>query len=151
VNKRQRHRAILDLVQAQVIASQEELRSLLKDRGWAVTQSTLSRDLRELRLARIPTPDGPRYASSDTYVAAEQRAVVEDVLPQFFATLEGVGELIVVKTLAGGAQPVAEAIDAAGWPEIIGTLGGENTILIVCRSAAARERVEKKIQKAANA
>ncbi|MGQ0640274.1 MAG: arginine repressor [Gemmatimonadaceae bacterium] len=151
MDKRQRHRAILDLVQAQVIASQEELRSLLKERGWAVTQSTLSRDLRELRLARIPTPEGPRYASSDAFAGGDQRALVEDVLPQFFAALEGVGELIVVKTMSGGAQPVAEAIDAAGWPEIIGTLGGENVVLVICRSAAARERVEKKIQRVAKA
>jgi transcriptional regulator of arginine metabolism len=151
VNKRQRHRTILDLVQAQVIASQEELRSLLKERGWAVTQSTLSRDLRELRLARIPTPEGPRYSSSDVFGTSDQRALVEDVLPQFFASLEGVGELVVVKTMSGGAQPVAEAIDAAGWPEIIGTLGGENVVLIVCRSAAARERVEKKIQRVTHA
>ena len=151
MDKRQRHRAILDLIQAQVIASQEELRSLLKERGWAVTQSTLSRDLRELRLARIPTPEGPRYASSDTFSGTDQRALVEDVLPQFFASLEGVGELIVVKTMSGGAQPVAEAIDAAGWPEIIGTLGGENVVLVICRSAAARERMEKKIQRVAKA
>jgi transcriptional regulator of arginine metabolism len=151
VNKRHRHRAILDLVQSQVIGSQEELRALLKERGWAVTQSTLSRDLRELRLARIPTPEGPRYASSDSYAGSEQRALVEDVLPQFFASLEGVGELVVVKTMSGGAQPVAEAIDAAGWPEVVGTLGGENTVLIICRSGAARERVEKKIQRSAKA
>lgn len=151
MNKRQRHRTILDLVQAQVIASQEELRSLLKERGWAVTQSTLSRDLRELRLARIPTPEGPRYAPSDAFGGSDHRALVEDVLPQFFASLEGVGELVVVKTMSGGAQPVAEAIDAAGWPEIIGTLGGENVVLIICRSAAARERVEKKIQRVTQA
>ena len=151
MDKRQRHRAILDLVQSQAIASQEELRSLLKERGWGVTQSTLSRDLRELRLARIPTPEGPRYTSSDTFSGADQRALVEDVLPQFFAALEGVGELVVLKTMSGGAQPVAEAIDAAGWPEIIGTLGGENVVLIICRSAAARERVEKKIQRVAKA
>lgn len=151
MNKRQRHRAILDLVQSQVISSQEELRDLLRERGWAVTQSTLSRDLRELRLARIPTPDGPRYASSDAFGTSDQRAQVEDVMPQFFSSLEGVGELIVVKTMAGGAQPVAEAIDSAGWPEVIGTLGGENAILVVCRSAAARERVEKKIRRAAKA
>ena len=122
---------------------------MLEERGWAVTQSTLSRDLRELRLARIPTPEGPRYAASGTYATTDHRAQVEDVLPQFFSSLEGVGELIVVKTMAGGAQPVAEAIDAAGWPEIIGTLGGENAILVVCRSAAARERAEKKLQRAA--
>jgi transcriptional regulator of arginine metabolism len=149
VNKKQRHRAILDLVHAQVIGSQEELREQLRERGWDVTQSTLSRDLRELRLARLPTPEGPRYASSETYNASDNRALVEDVLPQFFASLEGVAELIVVKTMSGGAQPVSEAIDAAGWPEVVGTIGGENTVLVICRSAAARERVEKKLQRAA--
>lgn len=149
MNKKQRHRAILDLVHAQVIGSQEELREQLRERGWDVTQSTLSRDLRELRLARLPTPEGPRYASSETYNASDNRALVEDVLPQFFASLEGVAELIVVKTMSGGAQPVSEAIDAAGWPEVVGTIGGENTVLVICRSAAARERVEKKLQRAA--
>ena len=87
----------------------------------------------------------------DAFGTSDQRALVEDVLPQFFASLEGVGELVVVKTMSGGAQPVAEAIDAAGWPEIIGTLGGENVVLIICRSAAARERVEKKIQRVTQA
>ncbi|MGQ0539975.1 MAG: arginine repressor [Gemmatimonadaceae bacterium] len=149
MNKRHRHRAILDLVQAQPIASQEELRRLLHDRGWKVTQSTLSRDLRELRLARLPTPEGPRYSSSDSIGGAEQRAEVADVIPQFFASAEGVGELLVVKTLSGGAQPVAEAIDDAGWPEVIGTIGGENTVLIVCRSAPARERLVRKLERLA--
>jgi transcriptional regulator of arginine metabolism len=82
---------------------------------------------------------------------AEERTLVEDVLPQFFSSLDGVGELLVVKTISGGAQPVAEAIDSAGWTEVIGTIGGENTILVICRSAAARERLEKRIQQLADA
>lgn len=147
VNKRDRHAAIRDIVAAQPVGSQEELRQLLHERGWDVTQSTLSRDLRELRLARIPTTDGPRYATPESMVeGAEERTLVEDVLPQFFSSLDGVGELLVVKTISGGAQPVAEAIDSAGWTEVIGTIGGENTILVICRSAAARERLEKRIQ-----
>jgi transcriptional regulator of arginine metabolism len=151
VNKRDRHATIREIVAAQPVGSQEELRQLLHDRGWDVTQSTLSRDLRELRLARIPTPDGPRYATPESMVeGAEERTLVEDVLPQFFSSLDGVGELLVIKTISGGAQPVAEAIDFAGWTEVIGTLGGENTILVICRSAAARERLEKRIQQIAN-
>src|SRR6188474_1792474 len=66
VNKKRRQQVILELVAAQPVASQEELRQLLDDRGFAVTQSTLSRDLRELRLARIPSPQGARYASPDS-------------------------------------------------------------------------------------
>lgn len=146
VNKRDRHAAIRDIVAAQSVGSQEELRQLLHDRGWDVTQSTLSRDLRELRLARIPTVDGPRYASPESMVGgADERALVEDVLPQFFSSLDGVGELLVIKTISGGAQPVAEAIDSAGWTDVIGTIGGENTILVICRSSVARERLEKRI------
>lgn len=149
MNKKDRHAAIREIVAAQPVGSQEELRQLLRDRAWDVTQSTLSRDLREMRLARIPTPDGPRYASPDALAMDDDRTLVEDVLPQFFSSVDGVGELLVVKTIYGGAQPVAEAIDSAGWAEIIGTIGGENTVLIICRSAAAREKLARKLEKLA--
>lgn len=146
MNKRDRHTAIREIVAAQPVGSQEELRQLLQGRGWEVTQSTLSRDLREMRLARIPTPDGPRYASSEAMASEEERTLVEDVLPQFFDSVDGVGELLVLKTINGGAQPVAEAIDSAGWSEVIGTIGGENTVLIICRSPAAREKLARRIE-----
>lgn len=149
VNKKTRQSLILEIIGSRSVASQEELRRLLGESGLTVTQSTLSRDLRELRLARIPTPHGVRYASPE--VAGDgARAHLEDVLPQFFASAEGVGELLVVKTIPGGAQPIAEAIDAQSFADVLGTLGGENTILIICRSAAARERLERRIQKIAS-
>ncbi|MBK6487552.1 MAG: arginine repressor [Gemmatimonadetes bacterium] len=149
VNKRDRHAVIRELVAAQSVGSQEELRQLLKDRGWDVTQSTLSRDLRELRLVRLPTNDGPRYASPESLVGEDERTLVEDVLPQFFDSVDGVGELLVVKTIYGGAQPVAEAIDSAGWSEVVGTIGGENTVLVICRSREARERLHARIDRLA--
>ena len=148
MNKKERHALILELVEERPVGSQEELRRLLLERGEDVTQSTLSRDLRELRLARIPTGDGVRYASPEALGGGE-RTELEDVLPQFLDSVDGVGELCVVKTVAGGAQPVAEAIDAHGWSDVLGTIGGENTILVVCRSAAARERVERRLRQAA--
>ena len=130
-----------------MVGSQEELRVLLQRAGWEVTQSTLSRDLREMRVARMPTPDGPRYVTPGALSegGSDDRTLIEEVLPQFFSSVDGVGELLVLKTIYGGAQPVAEAIDDAGWKEVVGTIGGENTILIVCRSAAARETVEKRL------
>jgi transcriptional regulator of arginine metabolism len=148
LNKKQRQNLILEIVGSRPVASQEELRRLLIESGLTVTQSTLSRDLRELRLARIPTPQGVRYASPDSS-NDNGRASLEDVLPQFFASMEGVSELLVVKTIAGGAQPIAEAIDAEGFSDVLGTLGGENTILIICRSVGARERLERRIQQMA--
>jgi transcriptional regulator of arginine metabolism len=147
VNKRDRHQAIKELIGSKVVGSQEELRLLLHAAGWEVTQSTLSRDLREMRVARMPTAEGPRYVTPESLSdgKSEDRTLVEEVLPQFFSSIDGVGELLVLKTIYGGAQPVAEAIDDAGWKEVVGTVGGENTILIVCRSAAAREAVEKRL------
>ncbi|HEX7123851.1 MAG TPA: arginine repressor [Gemmatimonadaceae bacterium] len=151
MNKRQRHALIHELVTSRVVSSQEELRQLLKVRGLDVTQSTLSRDLRELRLARIPTAQGVRYAYPESAVAETGRATLEDILPQFFASVDGVSELLVIKTIPGGAQPIAEAIDAEPLADVLGTLGGENTVLIICRSAAARERLGKRIERLAKA
>ncbi len=142
MNKRQRQRIILELVAAGPVASQEELRQLLAQRGLKVTQSTLSRDLRELRLARLPTPQGPRYASPDAQ-QEDARTSLESVLPQFLSGSDGVGELLVLKTIAGGAQPTAEAIDAAGFPEVVGTIAGENTVLVICRTSTARDRLDR--------
>jgi transcriptional regulator of arginine metabolism len=147
-NKRERQALILELVQAGPISSQEELRRLLVSRGWAVTQATLSRDLRDLGLARVTTEDGVRYVVPEA-LAEDSRPALDSTLAQFFASIDGVGELIVLRALPGGAQPVAEAIDAAGWPEVLGTIGGENTILVVCRSAEARAEVMRRLREVA--
>jgi transcriptional regulator of arginine metabolism len=149
-DKRDRHRTILELVAAHAVGSQEELRRLLAARGWDVTQSTLSRDLHELRLARVPTADGVRYAPTDGRIEPDQtRTALAALLPQLFARIDGVGELVVLHTVPGGAQPIAVALDGARWPDVLGTIGGDDTILLVCRSAAARERVIARIQQMA--
>lgn len=146
-NKRDRHHAILEIVGSAPIGSQEELRQQLLGRGMDVTQSTLSRDLHELRLARIPTDDGMRYVSTEAPAESEHgRLALETLLPQLFDRIDGVGELIVLHTLPGSAQPVAAAFDAAHWPDVLGTVGGDDTILIVCRSAGARERLIRRVR-----
>lgn len=148
--KRDRHRAILEIVAAHAVGSQEELRRQLQTRGWEVTQSTLSRDLHELRLARVPTDDGMRYVTTGTGAdAAEARTALATLLPQLFDRIDGVSELLVLRTVPGGAQPIAVAIDGAGWSEVLGTVGGDDTILIICRSAEARGRVMQRIERLA--
>jgi transcriptional regulator of arginine metabolism len=144
-NKRERHDTILEIIQSRVVSSQEDLRKLLLQRGWDVTQATLSRDLRELRLARVPTPDGARYAVTDGSVE-ESRAALDTLLPQLFLRLDGVGEMLVLRTVPGGAQPIAAALDGEGWSDILGTVGGDDTILIIARSVAARDRVMRKLR-----
>lgn len=139
-HKTERHAAVLALIGSHHVGSQEELRSLLSEQGISVTQATLSRDLRELGVVRVPEDQGARYALPET-VVEDAIPALESLLPRFFSSVDGVGELAVLKTLASGAQPVSEAIDGAGWREVVGTVAGENTILIICRSAQARQDV----------
>jgi transcriptional regulator of arginine metabolism len=143
--KQDRHHAIREIIGSRAVASQEELRQLLAERGWDVTQSTLSRDMRDLRIARVPTAAGTRYTTADTAVHDEGRATLASIFQQFFASLDSVREFLVVRTKIAGAQPIAEAIDAEDSPDILGTIAGENTILIICRSEAARDRVAKRL------
>jgi transcriptional regulator of arginine metabolism len=144
-NKRERHDTILEIVDSRVVSSQEDLRKMLLQRGWDVTQATLSRDLRELRLARVPTPEGARYAITDGSIE-ESRVALDTLLPQLFLRIDGVGEMLVLRTVPGGAQPIAAALDGEGWSDVLGTVGGDDTILIICRSVAARERVLRRLK-----
>ena len=146
--KADRHTAVLDIIGSNGVASQEELRKLLHRRGISVTQATLSRDLHELGIVRVPAAEGSRYALPEM-VHGETIPSLESLLPQLFSRVSGVGELIVLHTLPSGAQPISEAIDAAGWKDILGTIAGENTILIVCRSEKARLEVTARLQELA--
>jgi transcriptional regulator of arginine metabolism len=147
-DKNERHQAIRDIVTARAVASQEELRKQLARRGWDVTQSTLSRDLRELRLARIPDGDGnARYAFSDSGNGHDDSSRhLEKLLPQLLTGVEGVQVMVVARTVSSGAQPVAAALDHAGWPEVAGTIAGDDTVLIICRNSTGRERVIRKLR-----
>jgi transcriptional regulator of arginine metabolism len=148
-NKRERQNAILQLIGSHEVASQEELRRLLEAHGHVVTQATLSRDLRELGVVRAPTDEGSRYLLPEM-VSDEAKSTLEGLLPQLFSRIDGVGELLVLHTVPSGAQPVAEALDSQGWTEVLGTLAGENTVLIICRSAEARQTVSNRIVQLAN-
>ena len=121
-------------------------RALLVGKGWDVAQSTLSRDLHELRLARVPTDEGMRYVATDHSGDAEQaRAALESLLPQLFDRVDGVGELVVLHTVPGGAQPVAAAFDSAAWPDVLGTVAGDDTILVVCTEQAGGNAVAARL------
>ncbi len=145
-DKTQRHTVIREIVVARRVASQDELRRQLAKRGWDVTQSTLSRDLRELRLARIPDDSGAvRYTFSDGGSSDDEARRLDTILPQFIVGVEAVQVMIVVRTVASGAQPVAEALDHAMWPDVAGTIAGDNTVLVICRTTAGRERVVRRL------
>lgn len=143
--KQVRQAAIRDLVSAHIVASQEELRQLLVGQGMDVTQATLSRDLRDLGLARVADEDGVRYVVPESLAEDDGKPLLENLLPQLFSRINGVGELIVLHTVRSGAQPIAEAIDMEEFDEVLGTIAGDDTILIVTRSAEARAQLTQRL------
>lgn len=143
--KKERKEAILALVRSHRIGSQEVLRTLLSDRGFTVTQATLSRDMAELRLVKVMGTDGgAHYALPD---AEGHVPPPEMVFPALFLSAEAAGNLVVVRTAGGGAQAVALSIDAAGWSEVLGTVAGDDTVLVILREAgeatAVRDRLHE--------
>jgi transcriptional regulator of arginine metabolism len=143
--KRKRQEAILELIRTQRVRSQDELRRVLLERGFDVTQATLSRDLKELRVAKVPHVEGESYYAAATD-GEEIGPALERLLPHLLFDVEGVGNLIVVKTLTGSAQAVAEAIDLEAWPELLGTVAGDDTILLILRQDDQRAEIVERIK-----
>ncbi|MEX2472932.1 MAG: hypothetical protein WEA34_12165 [Gemmatimonadota bacterium] len=147
MSKRDRHQLILEILRGHRVNSQEGLRALLVERGTDVTQATLSRDIRELRLVKVPGADGaPHYAVPDDW---EGTPPLESLLPTLFHSAEGVDHLLVVRTMKGGAQTVAAGIDWEEWPEVLGTLAGDDTILLVLRDLKALDPVKERLERMA--
>ena len=147
--KRVRQATIVELVSSHEVGSQEDLRQLLVERGVDVTQATLSRDIRDLGLARVSLEDGVRYVVPESLTELDDKPLLDKLLPQLFSRITGVGELIVLHTVRSGAQPIAEAIDQEEFEEVLGTIAGDDTILIVTRSAEARASLTRRLLKLA--
>lgn len=131
MSKLSRQKVIQDIVAKKTVASQDELRLLLTRRGHAVTQATLSRDVHELGL--VKTPDGYSFLSDERVKST--LVSVERLVREFVLDARAAQNLVVVRTSAGSAQGVAAALDAENWPEVLGTVGGDDTILIVSPDA----------------
>ncbi len=138
--KARRQAAVVDLVSREPIRSQEQLRQRLVQRGFDVTQATLSRDIKELGLVKRasdgsyqPAPDDdPTATATDAARHSLQRALVD-----YLAGLQQSQQLLVLRTGAGEAQPLALAIDKARLPEILGTIAGDDTVLVIAQDARA--------------
>lgn len=147
MSKRDRHIRILDVIKHNRVVSQEALREFLAGEGTDVTQATLSRDIRELRLVKVPGAGGTsHYSHPEEW---ESTPFLESLLPTLFQSAEGVGNLLVVQTLKGGAQTVAAGIDWEEWPEVLGTIAGDDTILIIVRSDEALDVVQRRLERMA--
>jgi transcriptional regulator of arginine metabolism len=143
MNKSLRQRAIVQLLEHGSVSNQEDLQRALRKRGFKVGQATLSRDIRDLGLSKTAAgyvlPQGE--SSSAPALPPASRLVREFVLEVLPAQ-----NLLVIKTSVGSAQPVAAALDEEDWPESVGTLAGDDTILIVCSDNKAASKLAARIQ-----
>jgi transcriptional regulator of arginine metabolism len=145
--KTQRHAAILRIVRRDRVGSQEQLRELLQAEGYDVTQATLSRDIRDLGLAKVAAPDGgSHYAAPPDAGGAGLKPQLEQLLPTMLVSVDGVGPLLVLKTATGAAQALGLAVDDAGWTDIIGTIAGDDAVLVITKSERARRAIGSRLR-----
>jgi transcriptional regulator of arginine metabolism len=129
MNKQLRHGQILRVIAAQALHTQDDLARELRRRGIRVTQVTLSRDLHELNI--VKTPQGYRLPGSEVPPRQALDQQLRRAAADFLREVRQAQNLLVLKTTVGGAQPVALALDKENWPEIAGTIAGDDTILVV--------------------
>ena len=143
MSKTARHKAILDLLDDGPVESQDSLQHSLVRKGFDVGQATLSRDIRELKLVK----------GREGYRRAGESLGAESVLPsvmhlvhQFVVEIHQAQNLLVVKTTVGAAQPVAAALDASRWPEVVGTLAGDDTVLVIASDKKKAQVLTRRIR-----
>jgi len=146
--KQQRHNAIRELVASPGVSNQDELRRKLRRRGFAVTQATLSRDIHELQISKGPAgymlPNGNGNGAADE--EDEGPPSVAEVLEGFGLRVRHAMNQVILRTVMGGAQPVAAALDYEEWPEVVGTIAGDDTVLVICQDARHAMEVANRLR-----
>lgn len=132
--KNYRHQKIMEIIQQQEVETQEELAGLLKESGFDVTQATVSRDIRQLKLRKVPLSSGKQcYAPSMAKETFDRDRLVA-ILRAGFVSMESASNILVIKTVSGMAMAVAAAIDALSIPKMVGCIAGDDTIMCAIRS-----------------
>ena len=143
MNKALRQRAVLEVLRQGAVASQEDLQRALRKRGFKVGQATLSRDIRDLNLSK--TSAGYTLPQSEG-AGGLALPPVQRLVREFVLGVRAAQNLLVVKTIIGSAQPVAAALDEQEWEELVGTIAGDDAILIVCPDKDAAKKVAVRIE-----
>jgi len=143
--KSERQKALLDVIARQAVATQGELKELLKARGIEADQATLSRDIRELGLVKA-SDDGAhyRYAPVEA-VSPPGHMKASTILARLVRKVDFSGNLLVIKTDPGEANPIGLALDRMGWSEVVGTVAGDDTLLVVVKQGVPARKLAKKI------
>lgn len=135
--KAQRHIKIREIITNRDVETQEDLVAELKKAGYNVTQATVSRDIKELHLVKVPTKNGDYKYSLPADNRFNPQQKLKRLLMEAFVGIEQSENLVVMKTMPGNAHAIASPIDHMGWTDILGTIAGDDTILLICRD---RER-----------
>jgi transcriptional regulator of arginine metabolism len=143
MSKTARHKAILDLLDDGPVESQDSLQHRLERKGFEVGQATLSRDIHELKL--VKGPEGYRRAD-ETLAADGFLPSVMHLARQFVVEIRPAQNLLVVKTTVGSAQPVAAALDTSHWPEVLGTIAGDDTVLVIAADKKKAQGLARRIR-----
>ncbi|MBO8137280.1 MAG: arginine repressor [Desulfotomaculum sp.] len=148
MTKARRQLKIQEIVREQVIETQEELVSALRKAGFDVTQATVSRDIKELGLIKIPGENNiSKYALPNEPIIRHSDERLRRLFKTSVLDIDYSENLIVIKTMPGEAMGVASAIDNANWPEIIGTIGGDDNILVIVKPKKATGSVVERFNK----
>ena len=145
--KKTRHRKIVEIIEKRDVETQEELAGYLKEAGFTVTQATVSRDIRELKLSKVPTGGGKQkyviLRQDDSHMGDKYIRVLRDG----FVSMDMAQNILVIKTVSGMAMAVAAAIDAMKWNEVVGCIAGDDTIMCAIRTVDDTVAVMDKIRK----
>ena len=134
--KARRHQRILDILRSKPIQTQEDLSAELAREGMSVTQATISRDIKELRLIKAPVGDGSyRYTVPVDRNIDDINRRIERVFREAVISVEDSDNIVVIKTLEGAAQAIGAIVDDLDWPEVVGSLAGDDTIFVVVKPA----------------
>ncbi|MDA0712248.1 MAG: arginine repressor [bacterium] len=150
--KQKRQQKILAVISSRMIGRQEDLGQALKEVGIETTQSTLSKDIKELGILKAPNGAGgfkyqnPSFGDAGSRMMLTGEPLLRREIRDFAQVVDGAGHTAVIKTRTGHAQGVCEAIDQVLWPEVVGTLAGENTIFVLCRSEVDCRRLRDRIE-----
>jgi len=143
--KSERQKALLEVIAKQAVSTQSELKELLKERGIAADQATLSRDIRELGLVKA-SHDGANYRYAPVEAVSPPATMkASTILARLVRKIDCSGNLLVIKTDPGEGSPIGLALDRMGWSEVVGTVAGDDTILVVVKEGVPARKLAKKI------
>lgn len=143
--KKQRQDKILEIISEKKIERQEDIVFYLQQAGFDVTQATVSRDIRQMHLVKEMSRDGLKYTVSVSKKETEFDNKIRDIFAKSVLSVDFAMNIIVIKTLSGTAQAAASAVDSMEFPEVMGTIAGDDTIMIVTKSEADAKKLDEKL------